>query len=257
MTDQPLGGGWAGGLHDGAVRGGDADLLTRGWLSQRIEDRRLQGHEPDRLGRLRRRDLPRRSPPEPVRRPDRRLPGGEVDRSRLPGQGRRQAGGRSRHRRASPRPSTACRSCPTRTWKSTSAKASAARWRPRLPAAPISTEADLTPWRDPNLATHFSLPPRSPPASAAVPVPAALAPFAPQAKGGTLNSRAGAYAPFYLHLTRTGDRTGDRLLLGRPSRPACWARSPVSPTAPRQRSKRLASAPGSRSETIHPAPRRA
>ncbi len=34
------------------------------------------------------------------------------------------------------------------------------------------------------------------------PCPSGLAPFAPQAKGGTLNSRAGAYSPFYLHLTR-------------------------------------------------------
>ena len=34
------------------------------------------------------------------------------------------------------------------------------------------------------------------------PCPSGLSPFAPLAKGGTLNSQAGAYSPFYLHLTR-------------------------------------------------------
>ena len=66
----------------------------------------------------------------------------------------------------------------------------------------FSTEADLTPWRDPNLVRHASLPA---PITAGVgggPCPSGLAPFAPQAKGGTLNSNAGSYTPFYLHLTR-------------------------------------------------------
>lgn len=35
------------------------------------------------------------------------------------------------------------------------------------------------------------------------PCPAGEAPFKPEAKGGTLNRVAGAYSPFYLHLTRT------------------------------------------------------
>jgi hypothetical protein len=66
----------------------------------------------------------------------------------------------------------------------------------------FSTEADLTPWRDPSLVRHTSLPA---PITAGVgggPCPSGLAPFAPQAKGGTLNSNAGSYTPFYLHLTR-------------------------------------------------------
>jgi hypothetical protein len=72
------------------------------------------------------------------------------------------------------------------------------------PAAcgPISTEADFTPWRDPSLVKHASLPATIAAGFGGGPCPSGLAPFAPQAKGGTLNSRAGAYSPFYLHLTR-------------------------------------------------------
>jgi hypothetical protein len=72
------------------------------------------------------------------------------------------------------------------------------------PAAcgPISTEAYLTPWRDPDLVRHESLPATIATGLGGGPCPRGLAPFAPQAKGGTLNSRAGAYSPFFLHLTR-------------------------------------------------------
>ncbi|MGH2973673.1 MAG: hypothetical protein ACRDLL_02225 [Solirubrobacterales bacterium] len=72
------------------------------------------------------------------------------------------------------------------------------------PAAcgPISAEADLTPWGGLALARHASLPAAITAGAGGGPCPSGLAPFAPQAKGGTLNSRAGAYAPFYLHLTR-------------------------------------------------------
>lgn len=66
----------------------------------------------------------------------------------------------------------------------------------------FSTEADLTPWRDPSLARHFSLPAFIVEGVGGGPCPSGLAPFAPQAKGGTLNSNAGSYTPFYLHLTR-------------------------------------------------------
>jgi hypothetical protein len=66
----------------------------------------------------------------------------------------------------------------------------------------VSTEADLTPWRNPNLIQHVSLPTAITAGVGGGPCPAGLAPFSPQAKGGTLNSRAGAYSPFYLHLTR-------------------------------------------------------
>jgi hypothetical protein len=73
------------------------------------------------------------------------------------------------------------------------------------PAAcgPISTEADLTAWRDSSLVRHVSLPTSISAGVGGGPCPSGLAPFAPQAKGGMLNSRAGAYTPFYLHLTRT------------------------------------------------------
>jgi hypothetical protein len=66
----------------------------------------------------------------------------------------------------------------------------------------IATEADFTPWRNPNLVIHRSLPTSITAGVGGGPCPSGLAPFAPQARGGTLNSRAGAYSPFYLHLTR-------------------------------------------------------
>jgi hypothetical protein len=68
---------------------------------------------------------------------------------------------------------------------------------------PIQTEADLTPWRDAGLVHHFNLPATIGAGTGGGPCPSGLAPFAPRASGGTLNSRAGAYSPFYLHLTRT------------------------------------------------------
>jgi hypothetical protein len=66
----------------------------------------------------------------------------------------------------------------------------------------ISTEADLTPWRDPGLVRHKSLPATIGAGAGGGPCPVGLAPFAPQAVAGMLNSRASAYTPFYLHLTR-------------------------------------------------------
>jgi hypothetical protein len=68
---------------------------------------------------------------------------------------------------------------------------------------PISTEADLTPWNNPSLIRHRSLAAQITAGVGGGPCPSGLAPFAPQAKGGTLNSNAGSYTPFYLHLTRT------------------------------------------------------
>jgi hypothetical protein len=66
----------------------------------------------------------------------------------------------------------------------------------------ISTEADLTPWRNAAVVKHESLPAQITAGVGGGPCPSGLAPFAPHAKGGTLNSQAGAYSPFYLHLTR-------------------------------------------------------
>jgi hypothetical protein len=67
----------------------------------------------------------------------------------------------------------------------------------------ISTEADLIAWRDPNLIKHVSLPAQITAGVGGGPCPSGLPPFLPKAKGGTLNSNAGSYTPFYLHLTRT------------------------------------------------------
>jgi hypothetical protein len=67
----------------------------------------------------------------------------------------------------------------------------------------FSTEADLTPWRDASLIEHFSLPLSITSGVGGGPCPSGTPPFHPQASGGTLNSHAGSYTPFYLHLTRT------------------------------------------------------
>ncbi|HEY2334884.1 MAG TPA: hypothetical protein VGH58_07760 [Solirubrobacterales bacterium] len=66
----------------------------------------------------------------------------------------------------------------------------------------ISTEADLTPWRNASQIVHASLPAQITAGVGGGPCPSGLAPFAPKGKGGTLSSQAGAYSPFYLHLTR-------------------------------------------------------
>jgi hypothetical protein len=67
-----------------------------------------------------------------------------------------------------------------------------------------ATEIDASPWLDPNASdrvdSFFEL-------TAGVdgaPCPqGTVAPFAPRGTGGTLNSNASSYSPFYLHLTRT------------------------------------------------------
>lgn len=65
----------------------------------------------------------------------------------------------------------------------------------------VSTEVNFTPWRDAGL-VHASLPAAITAGNGGGPCPSGLAPFAPQAVAGSLNSRAGAFTPFYLHLSR-------------------------------------------------------
>jgi hypothetical protein len=67
----------------------------------------------------------------------------------------------------------------------------------------FQTSADLSPWRDASLVRHDSLPLQITAGVGGGPCPQGTAPFAPQASGGSANSQAGAYSPFYLHLTRT------------------------------------------------------
>jgi hypothetical protein len=73
------------------------------------------------------------------------------------------------------------------------------------PAAcgPLSTEADLTPWRNPDLLRHSSLPGQINSGIGGGPCPLGTPPFTPAVAGGSLNSQGGAFSPFYLHLTRT------------------------------------------------------
>jgi hypothetical protein len=69
-----------------------------------------------------------------------------------------------------------------------------------------STDAALSPWADPSLVLSSSLPLRIAAGVGGGACPGGVLPFAPAVQGGSLNSQAGAYSPFYLHLTR---RDGD------------------------------------------------
>lgn len=65
-----------------------------------------------------------------------------------------------------------------------------------------STEAALSPWSDPNRVRSLSLPLQIAAGIGGGACPAGAPPFAPTVQGGSLNSQAAAYSPFYLHLTR-------------------------------------------------------
>ncbi|HET7444207.1 MAG TPA: hypothetical protein VFJ57_06070 [Solirubrobacterales bacterium] len=65
-----------------------------------------------------------------------------------------------------------------------------------------STAAALTPWADPSVVRRSSLPLRIAAGIGGGPCPSGSPPFRPAVAGGSLNSQAGAYSPFYLHLTR-------------------------------------------------------
>jgi hypothetical protein len=66
----------------------------------------------------------------------------------------------------------------------------------------FSTEAALSPWTDPDRVLSSSLPLQIAAGIGGGACPAGAPPFAPTVQGGSLNSQAGAYSPFYLHLTR-------------------------------------------------------
>jgi hypothetical protein len=66
-----------------------------------------------------------------------------------------------------------------------------------------ATEIELSPWRAPATVRRASSPLTIAAGVGGGPCPTGAAPFVPQAQAGTLNSQAGAYTPFYLHLTRT------------------------------------------------------
>jgi hypothetical protein len=68
---------------------------------------------------------------------------------------------------------------------------------------PHSTSTELGAWRDPTLVRRTESTVAIEAGIGGGPCPQGTPPFAPHATGGTLNSRAGAYSPFYLHLTRT------------------------------------------------------
>jgi hypothetical protein len=65
-----------------------------------------------------------------------------------------------------------------------------------------STETALTPWADPNQVRGASLPLTVAAGIGGGACPQPPPPFRPGVAGGSLNSQAGAYSPFYLQLTR-------------------------------------------------------
>jgi hypothetical protein len=69
--------------------------------------------------------------------------------------------------------------------------------------AKLSTEADLTAWRNAAQPKHVSLPLLISSGAGGGPCPSGVPPFTPKALAGSINSFAGAYTPSYLHLTRT------------------------------------------------------
>jgi hypothetical protein len=66
-----------------------------------------------------------------------------------------------------------------------------------------STPIDLTPWFDPGTTFHQVSSFQLTQGVGGSSCPSGATPFAPGAQAGTLNSNAGSYSPFYLHLTRT------------------------------------------------------
>ena len=65
---------------------------------------------------------------------------------------------------------------------------------------------DTSAWRDTATELHQTWPFNITSGIGGGPCPKGLPPFTPAAVGGTLNSNAGAYSPFYLHLSRTDDQ---------------------------------------------------
>jgi hypothetical protein len=65
------------------------------------------------------------------------------------------------------------------------------------------TQASLTPWRNPSEVKSASIPSTIPTGIGGGPCPSGTPPFTPKVEGGSLNSQAGFYSPFYLHLSRS------------------------------------------------------
>ena len=67
----------------------------------------------------------------------------------------------------------------------------------------FASQIDLSPWNDLSKVRHSASSFQISSGVDGGPCPQGVPPFAPRVTGGTKNSRAGAYTPFYLHLTRT------------------------------------------------------
>jgi hypothetical protein len=69
-----------------------------------------------------------------------------------------------------------------------------------------TTSTDLTPWLDPGSPAHFESQFELKAGIGGGACPTGTPPFRPGAVNGTLNRAAGAYTPFYLHLSRTDEQ---------------------------------------------------
>jgi hypothetical protein len=65
-----------------------------------------------------------------------------------------------------------------------------------------NTQLALTPWRSPGTVVRNTWPFSITSGSGGGPCPSGTPPFSPMATGGTINSAAAAYSPFYLHIRR-------------------------------------------------------
>jgi hypothetical protein len=67
---------------------------------------------------------------------------------------------------------------------------------------PFQTQVSLTPWSGTGASINRVLPTPVTSGAEGTPCPSGLPAFTPKAQAGSLNSQAGAFTPFYIHLTR-------------------------------------------------------
>ena len=113
-----------------------------------------------------------------------------------------------------------------------------------------ATQTDLTPWLDARRGARARPPVAVAAGPEGGPCPAGSAALPPQARAGTINSNAGSYSPFYLHLTRTDAEAGDHLLLGQAAAGLLGKIAGI-PYCPEATSKRPSGTSGV-AETEHP-----
>ena len=174
----------------------------------------------------------RRRGGEPLRHPARGLPGRQGARARDPGQARRQArprpGDGQPHRdlrRPAPAPLHRPRT-------STSATASAPRWSPRPPAAPLPPQIDLTPWAGPARRPLRPPPPQIATGIGGGPCPTGHAALRPGRRGRRRQLQRRLLHPLLRPPDPHRHRAGDHLLLAGPAARGCTGKLAGIPFCP-------------------------